>query len=537
MSRFWISLSLAALLAVSALAVREAMRTPPVNVIVLTVESWRADAATPERMPHLFEAARRGVTFTNHRDIAAWTAPNVVAVLTGVSPFRQGIHARGQSIPAEYDLFPEHLAARGWDVGGLQAFMLIDVFANLGFSFEPGADLMSWISVRARARRPFMVWYHYLDSHLPYNPRRADEILEHFPTGSADERRRQGELRKLPAIPEGEVDFAASDRPWVRALYEAGFEDFDDWFARFWAFYEASGLIDNTVLVVTADHGEELLERGNVGHASTTRAGHLHEELVQVPLFVWAPDGVLPVAAGTVIGDMTDHLMIVPALANMLGIGAGFDMDSTGLFATPRRSVWTGLTSRAGFSEPDPRDVRRFHGAMRDGDLKVQVSVSGQTPPVVEAWDLAADPGERMPLADLPPRADAMAAALLDRLAEMRKPGNVPTEGVSAAAVPPPEWVHPAKGGPVGYRDIEGQTYLEWTGEAASSYVIEYEAGHGLLSLSGVIDNEGPRYDFGAVSEGYWATWVVPYGRVRFRVRPADVAEAWSEWMELELRP
>ncbi|MEK9833191.1 MAG: sulfatase-like hydrolase/transferase, partial [Rhodospirillaceae bacterium] len=519
MSRVWISLSLAVLLAASVLAVREAVRTPPVNVIVLTVESWRADAATPARMPNLFAEAARGVTFNNHRDISAWTAPNVVAVLTGISPFRQGIHARGQSIPEEYDLFPERLAEQGWDVGGLQAFMLIDVFANLGFSYEPGADLMNWISIRARAQQPFMVWYHYLDTHLPYNPRRADEILKGHPAVSAGAAARQAEVRKLPVIPEGELDFAESDRPWIEALYDAGFEDFDDWFGGFWAFYEVSGLIDNTILVVTADHGEELLERGNVGHASTTRAGHMHGELVRVPLFVWAPEEVLPVAAGTVVADMTDHLMITPALVDMLGLKHPPDTDSTGLFAEPRRSVWSGLTSRAGFSEPDPADVTRFHAAMRDGDLKVQVSVARGSAPKVEVWDLADDPGELAQLNDPPARAQAMAATLLDRLSAMRRPEGMPPDGAGAPAAAPPDWVHPPSGGVVGYRDIEGQSYLEWTGEGATPYVIEYEAGSGLLSLSGTIETVGPRYDFGAVSERYWATWVVPYGRVRFRVR------------------
>lgn len=72
-----------------------------------------------------------------------------------------------------------------------------------------------------------MVWYHYIDSHLPYNPGRANEILDRLPGGSADERARQAEVRRLPVIPEGEIDFAATDRPWIEALYEAGFEDFD----------------------------------------------------------------------------------------------------------------------------------------------------------------------------------------------------------------------------------------------------------------------------------------------------------------------
>ena len=89
MSRIWISLSLAALVIAAVLAVREAVRPVPMNVVVITVESWRADAATPENMPNLFAAARQGVTFANHRAVSAWTAPNVISVLTGISPFRR----------------------------------------------------------------------------------------------------------------------------------------------------------------------------------------------------------------------------------------------------------------------------------------------------------------------------------------------------------------------------------------------------------------------------------------------------------------
>jgi hypothetical protein len=101
-----------------------------------------AETATPEHMPNLFAAADQGVRFANHRAVSAWTGPNVIAVLTGVSPFRQGVHARGQSVPPAYDLLTEGLARTGWDVGGVQAFMRIELFRNLGFNFEPGVDLI-----------------------------------------------------------------------------------------------------------------------------------------------------------------------------------------------------------------------------------------------------------------------------------------------------------------------------------------------------------------------------------------------------------
>ena len=51
------------------------LQTP--NIVVLTVESWRAETATPERMPNLFSAAAEASRYINHRAISAWTAPNL----------------------------------------------------------------------------------------------------------------------------------------------------------------------------------------------------------------------------------------------------------------------------------------------------------------------------------------------------------------------------------------------------------------------------------------------------------------------------
>lgn len=536
MSRIWISLSLVALILATVLAVRDAVRPAELNVIVLTVESWRADTATPERMPDLFAAAAQGVTFTSHRAVSAWTGPNVIAVLTGVSPYRQGVHARGHNVPADYELLTEALSGGGWDVGGVQAFMRIELFRNLGFDFDPGVDLYNWIAERGRRGQPFYFWYHYLDSHLPYNPDGAEAILDVLPLTDRDEADRRSDVRRLPVIPAGEIEFRASDRKWIAPLYQGGFADFDAWFGQFWAFFDASGLRDNTILIVTADHGEELLERGNVGHASTTRAGHLHEELVRVPLFVWAPAGLLPVPAGSVVTEMTDHLMVAPMIAGMLGIAGEAELESGGLFETPRRNIWMGLTSGAGFAEPDPANIPRFLGAAIKDGLKVQVITENDVPVAVEAWDLVQDPGEASPLDPLPAAARALADDAMARMADRYRPESAPVDA-TASAMDIPTWVHPDRSREIGYTDIAGRTYLEWTGDETASYVVAYEAGSGLLAMNGALDVEGTRHDFGAVGERYWKTWVVPYDTVRFRVRPAGAVEAWSDWIELELQP
>lgn len=520
-----------------ALAAREHLRPTPLNVIVLTVESWRADSATPQALPNLFAAAQGGVRFDNHRAVSAWTAPNVITLLTGIAPLQQGSDTRGDSLAPDADILPARLSARGWRVSGLQAFMLIDLFRNLGFDYELGTSLRGWLAGRMREREPFFLWHHYLDTHLPYNPAGAEGILAAIPLSEPGEAARRNAVRTMPAIPDGAVAFRDTDHAWVDALYRGGVSDFDRWFGQFWAFFEQSGLRETTVLVVTADHGEELLERGLVGHASTTRAGHLHEEIVRVPLFVWAPPAALPQPPGSVVRAPTDHRMIAPTLAAMLGVEAPATRHMPGLFETASPPGWVGFSSRAGFAEPDPADVDSFVLAAIEGSLKVQLHVENGAAVRTDAWDLARDPDERDALDPRPAAADRIAARLMGEFAARRQPHEraAGTGLTRAGAVP--RWVHPAASRPVGYRDIAEATYISWTGDPGADYVVAYEAGLPPLALSGTIEVNGTRHDFGSVSERYWDTWVVPYNRVRFRVRPANAIDAWSEWLELMVKP
>jgi choline-sulfatase len=101
------------------------------NVVLLTVESFRADFVRPEITPNLLAAGRSGMRFTGHRTVSAWTAPNVISVLTGTGAFEQGVHAQRQSVPADWRVPLETLSDAGWRVAGLQSFLQIDTFRNL----------------------------------------------------------------------------------------------------------------------------------------------------------------------------------------------------------------------------------------------------------------------------------------------------------------------------------------------------------------------------------------------------------------------
>ena len=126
----------------------------------------------------------------------------------------------------------------------LKGTEMFSAFQSLGLRIEPGADLQTWLARRAGDRQPFLLWHHYLDTHLPYAPPPPyrPNVKALLPQGDTAALERIEKVMTLPAIPAGTVDFQASDRPAIRALYLANFTAFDAWFARLWDFLEKSGL-------------------------------------------------------------------------------------------------------------------------------------------------------------------------------------------------------------------------------------------------------------------------------------------------------
>jgi arylsulfatase A-like enzyme len=515
-----------ALLIVSGLLLHHASRPEPLNIIFLTVESWRAESATPEHMPNLFRASTEGSRYVNHRAVSAWTGPNIIAVLTGLSPFEQGVHARGHSIDAARDVFLDRLTDRGWRVAGLQSFMAVDVFQNLGLNVTPKEDPFAWLSARVGEKQPFVLWHHYLRTHLPYAP--SEKFRGRYQSLAADldaeAKERLAVIQSASIIPAGSVAFEARDRPALNALYLGGVTEFDDWFGEFWDFFNQSGLRDTTILVVTADHGEELLERGNVGHASTNRAGHLHGEILRVPMLVWFPGN----RKGTVVEAATDHKDIVPLLQKELGLAP----------VPESREPFVAVTSLAGYSEPNPSELSGFEAAVVQDGWKLRLHQVRNGKVVPHLHNMETDPGEIHDLAESEPdRVAAMSQVLLPKLLALWQEPKTDQPPSSDVEITRPQWTSPSESRIVRYADIADGARLQWTGDPSGHYAVEYRAGAGALTLNGTLDVKGTSKDFGTVGEFYWRTWVVPYKRIRLRVMPAGHKSLASEWVELRFAP
>lgn len=414
----WISISATAA-AAAALAILSvgALRQPrKPNVIILTVDSARTQVMSPAVMPNVWRIAKQGIRFTEHRAVSGWTAPNVISLLTGISPFMQGVESRDEHVPAGWDVPLEDLARDGWRVAGLQHFMQGASFRNLGLAVEPGANLDDWLVRKARSRRPFVLWYDYRDTRLPYDPpppfRPAYAKL--LPAGNAAARSRVEKVMTAPAIPAGSVKFnPATDRKAIRALYLGDFHAFDAWFARFWDVLEKTGLSDNTMVILTADQGAELLERGNVGDASTSRAGQLHEEIVHVPLVVWLPKSYRARGLAHVVDAPSDHLDIMPTIFAVLDETPGRKLPGTNLLDLPKHRILRAVTSGAGSAETDPDHIKRFVYAVLDWPWKFDLAQVDGNDAGVALYDLKNDPDETHDVAGAHRRTAARLHALL----------------------------------------------------------------------------------------------------------------------------
>ncbi|MGH7286805.1 MAG: sulfatase-like hydrolase/transferase, partial [Myxococcota bacterium] len=127
--------------------------------------------------------------------------------------------------------------------------------------------------------------------------------------------------------------------------YDAGIRIVDDALGRVVAALEQRGLLERTILIVTADHGEEFLEHGRFLHTQ------LRPELLRVPLVLRLPDGA---AAGLRRQDPVSHADLVPTVLDLLGLEHGDELEGVSLVPLlrgeplPQRALFFSSTEQSG---------------------------------------------------------------------------------------------------------------------------------------------------------------------------------------------
>lgn len=383
--------------------------SPATNLIVLSIDTLRADAlgaygAENSPSPAIDLIAREGMLFENAFTTAPWTLPAHASLLTGLYPSRHGIVTDRQSLASEATTLASVLANRGYRTGAFVNTAYLSGRFGLARGFETyevvpspsgGATSSNMLDRAAgwldrSGAEPFFLFVNDYQVHSDYRAG-AEHSIESSKTysGLAD-----GTTRQLLSVRRGQVEYTESDWRQTRNLYKSGVRQMDAEFAEFRSHLERSGKWQNTLVIITSDHGEEFFEHGGVLHGRTH-----YDELMSVPLIFHGPS----VPAGIRSARLASLIDVLPTAMARLDQTSPKNIDGRDLFDQADHSL---LFSEADHNNAQPNIMR----SVRDHRYKL---ISNRLTQEVELFDVDLDPEERVDIsADEPATKAALVNAL-----------------------------------------------------------------------------------------------------------------------------
>jgi arylsulfatase A-like enzyme len=304
---------------------------PKPNVLIYLVDTLRADhlgcyGYTKPTSPRLDSLAAEGILFEDVTAESPWTKPSTATVLTGLPSLAHGVLDFADQLPPDKTTLAELFAAAGYDTAGF----FTNPMASPLFGFERGFAkvdyerledcgpmtdrVVDWLQQRSN-QKPFFLYIHTLDPHLPYAPPAAlaaswspdkarfdDEDYAHLVSLSSRGRAAEVEqlVTQMTALYDGEI--AANDMALGRLLDQL----------------KSQGVYDQTLILVISDHGEELYDRQAVGHLHS-----LYQELIRVPWVMKLPGGA---QAGRRVSSNWRHLDMAPTVLTLAGLAVPAQM-------------------------------------------------------------------------------------------------------------------------------------------------------------------------------------------------------------------
>lgn len=317
---------------------RELASAEAPNVVMIVVDTLRYDRLgcygnTRGLTPNIDAIAARGVVFETAYAAAPWTWPSTASIFTGLTPAEHGITSyEACYLAEELSTFGEVLQNAGWTTGGFSCNPLICPEKAFAQGFEHFQDYtwshgnvlmddaLEWLGEMGDWR--FLLYAQFVDPH-DYRPSKAmsAKFVGKAPAGFTRPGVRQLLANKIYAKPYDKEELAAHSAH-LSDLYDASVADVDLEVGRLVADLKARGQYENTLFILTADHGEEFLDHGLLYHGS-----QLHRELVGVPLIISGPG----IPQGQRIEERVENRFIAGTLLRHLKLETPGGLDGVDL--------------------------------------------------------------------------------------------------------------------------------------------------------------------------------------------------------------
>lgn len=307
------------------------------SVFFITLDTTRWDAVAPFSpdhglTPNLEAFARQATVFPNAWATAPWTLPSHASMFTGLYPSNHGAGVTTEALDREWVTLAELFRNEGYQTAGFIGGHMSSSVFGLAQGFSEYHDPPGWASrgdlvtdavleyVDKNEGSPLFVFVNYFDPHGPYQaPARYQEMsgaveagraLRDDPVWGPLARGDKGAWQTLRTAP---LPSDPDGLAYLRALYLAEVAYMDAQIGRLFERLRETGLYDEALIVLVADHGEFLGEHGLTSHSY-----RLDPELTHVPLLIKRPKQ----NRGEVINDLVSHVDLFTSVAREMGIEA-----------------------------------------------------------------------------------------------------------------------------------------------------------------------------------------------------------------------
>ncbi len=375
------------------------------NVLLVVVDTLRSDrvgcyGSRRDTTPNMDALAADGVRFARAYATAPWTMPSVGSMITGLYPSSCMTTGTFGKFPDRLVTLAEILKQEGYATTGIVSHFLLGERFNFHQGLDtcleseagdynhvstPGVTRQAVEALRrfSKIERPFFMMVHYFDPHYNY----VNHPEYEFAASSAG---RLDGTQSITALRAMLDDMTVEEIGFLKDLYDEEIRSTDAGIGRLLGTLRELALYDQTIVILVADHGEEFLAHGWLGHTKT-----LYEELVHVPLIIRVPGEK---AGGRVVRSRVSLVSLTPTILDLAGIEpASRHFQGASLAPLMERDVVDLSTTI--FCEVD-FDSRRPIDAGKKTHKKAVIwdrykLIRDDTSSKIELYDLQDDPDER----------------------------------------------------------------------------------------------------------------------------------------------
>jgi arylsulfatase A-like enzyme len=403
------------------------------NIILIIMDTARAQNFScygyeRDTTPHIDRIAHEGVLYRYAVSPAEWTVPSHASIFTGTFPSRHGAVNQHRYLDTRFPTLAEILRHQGYHTACFTNNGLVSNVTGLdrGFTVQTGVTrarrqyrrstkvLRGWERLLSPVRRrdrgawtlnqlirwwirgrstgsPYFLFVNYVEPHLPHRSIPEPFGSMFLPPGTDFNAAKQINHNYRDYI-SGRVKMDECDFELLRALYDGDIAYLDHRINQLLTFLGSRGLLDNAMLIITSDHGENLGDHSLMHHAYC-----LYETLIWVPLIVRYPPTFSP---GTVVESVVQTFDLFPTIMDILDLEQEQHIQAHSLlrlddhpdFAIAELHRPVNDFANHGYSEFDFSPFDRELRAICTGTFKYVWASDGRD----ELYDIRRDPQEQM---------------------------------------------------------------------------------------------------------------------------------------------